>query len=72
MGEGESAPPEGGLADCKSKPRLAEFTLGRECARVMGGAASDEPPDRDRTCGLEYGERLRWLDVGRAAGGLEK
>jgi hypothetical protein len=72
MGDGESEPPEGGLADCNSKPRLAEFTLGRECARVMGGAASDEPPDRDRTCGLEYGERLRWLDVGRGAGGLEK
>jgi hypothetical protein len=53
MGEGESEPPEGGLADCRSKPRLAELTLGNECARVMGGAASEEPPERDRTCGRE-------------------
>ena len=72
-GEGDSELPEVELSDCWSKPGLVEEgAVGSECALVMGGAASEEPPDRERTCGRAYGERLRWLDVGLAAGGLEK
>jgi hypothetical protein len=51
MGEGDSELPEVELSDCCSKPGLAEAAIGRECALVMGGAASEEPPERERTCG---------------------
>lgn len=71
-GDGDSELPGVELSDCWSKDGLGEAAIGRECALVMGGAASEEPPDRDRTCGRAYGERLRWLEVGLAAGGLEK
>lgn len=71
-GEGDRELPGVELSDCWSKPGVVEVAVGRECALVMGGAASEEPPDRERTCGRAKGERLRWLDVGLAAGGLEK